>query len=59
VPAYASAIPMRDFGRSGVKISAVGCSGQHLGDSEDQKISQQIVDGEIAVLDNCWECFSR
>jgi aryl-alcohol dehydrogenase-like predicted oxidoreductase len=59
MPAYASAIPMRDFGRTGAKISAIGCGGHHLGDPEDQKISRQIVDlaidGGITFFDNCWE----
>jgi uncharacterized protein len=52
-------IPMRDFGRSGVKVSAVGCGGHHLGDPEEQKVAMQIVneaiDGGITFFDNCWE----
>jgi uncharacterized protein len=59
MPSDTNAVPMRDFGRSGVKISAIACGGHHLGDPEDQKISQQIVDeaidGGITFFDNCWE----
>jgi aryl-alcohol dehydrogenase-like predicted oxidoreductase len=59
MPAGGSAIPMRDFGRSRVKISAVGCGGHHLGDADDQKISRHIIDlaidGGITFFDNCWE----
>jgi uncharacterized protein len=59
MPSNGGGIPMRDFGRSGVKISAVACGGHHLGDPEDQKISRQIVDeaidGGINFFDNCWE----
>jgi len=56
MPAYASAIPMRDFGRTGVKISAIGRRGHHFGDPE-QKISRQIadraIDGGITFFDKC------
>jgi len=59
MPTNGSAMPMRDFGKSGVKISAVACGGHHLGDPEDQKISRQVVDaaidGGITFFDNCWE----
>jgi len=59
MPSNGSAIPLRDFGKSGVKISAIACGGHHLGDPEDQKISRQIVDaaidGGITFFDNCWE----
>jgi len=52
-------IPMRNFGRTDVKISAIACGGHHLGDPQDQKIANQIVqeaiDGGITFFDNCWE----
>jgi len=52
-------IPMREFGSSGIKVSAIGCGGHHLGDPEEQKIANQIVqqaiDGGITFFDNCWE----
>jgi predicted aldo/keto reductase-like oxidoreductase len=52
-------IPMREFGRSGIKVSAIGCGGHHLGDPEDievaLKIVQEALDGGITFFDNCWE----
>lgn len=50
---------MRNFGSSGVSVSAIGCGGHHLGDPEDQKVATQIVhevlDGGVTFFDNCWE----
>jgi aryl-alcohol dehydrogenase-like predicted oxidoreductase len=49
-------IPMRNFGRTDVKISAIACGGHHLGDPQDQKIANQIVqeaiDSGITFFDN-------
>jgi len=54
-----SAIPLKDFGKTGVKISALGLGGHHLGDAKDEKTAAQIVaeavDGGITFFDNCWE----
>jgi predicted aldo/keto reductase-like oxidoreductase len=59
MPGTASDIPLRPFGHSGVKVSAIGCGGHHLGDPDEQQIATQIVneaiDGGIAFFDNCWE----
>jgi uncharacterized protein len=53
------AIPLRQFGRHKVKISAVGFGGHHLGDAPDQptaeRLIRQAVDGGITFFDNCWE----
>jgi aryl-alcohol dehydrogenase-like predicted oxidoreductase len=53
-----SSIPLREF-KSGVKISALGLGGHHLGDAPDEKTAVQIVneaiDGGISFFDNCWE----
>jgi aryl-alcohol dehydrogenase-like predicted oxidoreductase len=50
---------MREFGRSGVKISAIACGGHHLGDAPEQKIAlrivQEAIDGGVTFFDNCWE----
>jgi aryl-alcohol dehydrogenase-like predicted oxidoreductase len=50
---------MREFGRSGLKVSAMACGGHHLGDAPEQKVANQIVqealDGGITFFDNCWE----
>jgi aryl-alcohol dehydrogenase-like predicted oxidoreductase len=53
------AIPMRSFGKTDVKISALGLGGHHLGDAEDVAVATRIVaeaiDGGVTFFDNCWE----
>ena len=53
------AIPLRKFGHSDVRISALGFGGHHLGDAPDARtaveIIHQAVDGGITFYDNCWE----
>ncbi len=52
-------IPKRQFGKTGVEISALGMGGHHLGDAKDQKTAEEIVtraiDGGVNFFDNCWE----
>lgn len=52
-------IPRKQFGKTGVQISALGLGGHHLGDAEDQKTADRIVsraiDGGVNFFDNCWE----
>ena len=52
-------IPLRPFGRTGVKISAMGLGGHHLGAAQDQATAVEIVhralDGGITFYDCCWE----
>src|SRR6202453_2066358 len=52
-------IPVRNFGKHGDQISALGLGGHHLGDAEDEQTAVQIVheavDGGITFFDNCWE----
>jgi aryl-alcohol dehydrogenase-like predicted oxidoreductase len=54
-----SSIPQRDFGKTGVKISALGMGGHHLGSAKDEKTAIQLIheaiDGGITFFDNCWE----
>ena len=54
-----ASIPLRTFGASTAKISALGLGGHHLGDAEDESTAIQIVheaiDGGITFFDNCWE----
>jgi aryl-alcohol dehydrogenase-like predicted oxidoreductase len=54
-----ASIPLRPFGKTGQKISALGLGGHHLGDAEDEPTALQIVgeaiDGGITFFDNCWE----
>ncbi len=55
----ASGIPLRQFGKTDVKISALGFGGHHLGDAADEqtavRLVQDAVDGGITFYDNCWE----
>jgi uncharacterized protein len=57
--AQSTGIPLRPFGNSGVKISALGFGGHHLGDFEDLKtairVTHAAIDGGITFFDNCWE----
>jgi aryl-alcohol dehydrogenase-like predicted oxidoreductase len=59
MPNSTDAIPLRQFGRHNVKISAIGFGGHHLGDAPDQstavRLVRQAVDGGITFFDNCWE----
>ena len=52
-------IPKRQFGKSGVQISALGLGGHHLGDAKDESTAKEIVakalDGGVTFFDNCWE----
>ena len=52
-------IPIRDFGRHGVKVSALAFGGHHLGDAPDEATATRLVrdaiDGGITFFDNCWE----
>src|ERR1700677_3477900 len=52
-------IPVRNFGKHGDQISALGLGGHHLGDAADEptaiEIVAEAVDGGITFFDNCWE----
>src|SRR5271154_2565972 len=54
-------IPLRDFGKTGVKISALGLGGHYLGGAKDEKSAIEIVhralDGGITFYDNAWEYY--
>jgi aryl-alcohol dehydrogenase-like predicted oxidoreductase len=54
-----ASIPLRLFGNSPDKISALGLGGHHLGDAADEKTAIEIVheaiDGGVTFFDNCWE----
>lgn len=58
-PSSSSGIPLRNFGHSSVKVSALGMGGHHLGDAESQaaatRLIHEAVDGGINFFDNCWE----
>jgi aryl-alcohol dehydrogenase-like predicted oxidoreductase len=59
MPNSSDPIPLRQFGRHNVKISAIGFGGHHLGDAPDEptavRLVRQAVDGGITFFDNCWE----
>jgi aryl-alcohol dehydrogenase-like predicted oxidoreductase len=52
-------IPQRPLGRMGVRISALGVGGHHLGDlktvEEAIRLVHEAVDAGITFFDNCWE----
>jgi len=52
-------IPLRQFGRHSVKVSALGFGGHHLGDAPDEDTAVRLVceavDGGVTFFDNCWE----
>ena len=52
-------MPMRELGSTGVKVSAIGLGGFHIGsqstEEESIKIIRCAIDGGITFLDNCWD----
>ncbi len=54
-------IPLRNFGKTGVQISALGLGGHHLGGAKDEKTAIDIVhraiDGGITFYGNSWEYY--
>jgi len=52
-------VPYRALGRTGVKVSAIGMGGFHLGsassDSEGIRLLRTGVDQGINFMDNCWD----
>jgi len=67
MPAQASAAPAersgdmiyRPFGKTGIKVSAIGLGGSHVGSAKDEnegiRIVRTAVDRGITFLDNCWD----
>ncbi|PWT72991.1 MAG: aldo/keto reductase [Proteobacteria bacterium] len=53
------AVEYRTLGRTGVKVSALGLGGYHIGMQKDEnesiKIIRAAIDGGINFLDNCWD----
>jgi aryl-alcohol dehydrogenase-like predicted oxidoreductase len=50
---------VRSFGKTDVKISALGVGGHHLGAAKDEATAVELVhravDGGVTFFDNCWE----
>jgi predicted aldo/keto reductase-like oxidoreductase len=53
------AIPLKSFGKTGVRISALGLGGHHLGAAQDEETAISIVhraiEGGVTFFDCCWE----
>jgi aryl-alcohol dehydrogenase-like predicted oxidoreductase len=54
-----SSIPLKNFGKTGVRISALGLGGHHLGAAQDERTAISIVhralEGGVTFFDCCWE----
>jgi len=54
-------IPLRHLGRTGIKVSALGLGGHHLGDvatvDEAVDLVHEAIDSGITFFDNCWEYY--
>jgi aryl-alcohol dehydrogenase-like predicted oxidoreductase len=54
-----ASIPVRPLGKSGLRVSALGAGGHHLGGADSYATAERIVgeaiDGGVAFFDNCWE----
>ena len=54
-----NSIPIRELGRTGVKVTALALGGHHLGNTKSEEESIRIVEGAleggITTFDNCWE----
>jgi len=52
-------IPLKRFGKSEDRISAMGLGGHHLGSAPDEKAAVEMmhkaIDGGVTFFDNCWE----
>jgi uncharacterized protein len=51
-------VPLRELGRTGVRVSIVGLGGYHLGvpsEAESIQIVRTALDNGINFLDNCWD----
>ena len=55
----ADPIPQRPLGRTGLKVSALGCGGHHLGDCKTVddaiRLVHEAVDAGVTFYDNAWE----
>jgi aryl-alcohol dehydrogenase-like predicted oxidoreductase len=49
----------RPFGRTGIKVSAIGLGGSHIGMPEDEnegiRLVRTAIDRGITFMDNCWD----
>lgn len=49
----------RQFGKTGIKVSAIGLGGSHIGNPKDEnegiRIVRSAIDRGITFMDNCWD----
>src|SRR3954447_24185927 len=49
----------RQFGKTGIKVSAIGLGGSHIGNPKDEnegiRIVRTAIDRGITFMDNCWD----
>lgn len=54
-----SEVPLRPFGKTDVKVSALGLGGHHLGAAKDEQTAVSLIhkalDGGVTFYDCCWE----
>ena len=52
-------MPLRQLGRTGVKVSAIGLGGYHIGIPKDEsdgiRLIRSAIDRGITFMDNCWD----
>jgi aryl-alcohol dehydrogenase-like predicted oxidoreductase len=55
----ADGVPLRPLGKTGLKVSAIGVGGYHLGSARDiseaKRIVDEALDAGINFFDNCWD----
>jgi predicted aldo/keto reductase-like oxidoreductase len=55
-------IPLRPLGRTGIRVSALGVGGHHLGDlatvDDAVRLVHEAIDAGITFFDNCWEYYN-
>jgi aryl-alcohol dehydrogenase-like predicted oxidoreductase len=56
---HSGAMIYRTFGRTGIKVSAIGLGGSHVGSPADEndgiRIVRTAIDRGITFMDNCWD----
>jgi aryl-alcohol dehydrogenase-like predicted oxidoreductase len=55
-------IPLRPLGRTGIRVSALGVGGHHLGDlptlDDAVRLVHEAIDAGITFFENCWEYYN-
>jgi aryl-alcohol dehydrogenase-like predicted oxidoreductase len=58
-PMQTDTVPMRPLGRTGVRVSALGVGGFHLGAAKDleeaKRMVEEAIENGINFFDNCWD----